>query len=392
MNEPDRNIVHLDVPDFYTALEELRRPELKRGPLILAEPGPRTVVRSVNENARKEGILEGMPLIRARRLCGKLKVIPPDFGFYQERHVRIVRELGRFSPRVEGAFPGCYFIDLTGTQRLLGAPADVACRLEDRLADEMSLQGRAGLGGNKLISRVAAHSIVPGDLCRVFPGSETSFLAPMPVTVLPGIGPKVSSRLEDFNIRLVGGLASIPPEDLSLVFGRAGDRLSRLARGIDPAPVIPFEQVPRLRLVRNLKERVMELPRLESILFQQVEEAGWILRRHNRIPGEAVLETRYADGAAAREKRRLVPVSTHLDLRLFLTLQPALEALVKRRVAVQRIILELSRFSMPFRQMALFSMEEPEAERERSLQTALDHVRRRFGPRAVSWGRTLADR
>ena len=101
-----RNIVHLGISDFYTAIEELRHPELKRRPLALAEAGDRSVIQGVNGNARKEGIREGMPLSRARRLCRRIFVMPSDLYYYREKHREIVWEFGSFSPLVEGGFPG----------------------------------------------------------------------------------------------------------------------------------------------------------------------------------------------------------------------------------------------------------------------------------------------
>ena len=135
-----RNIVHLGVPDFYTAIEELRRPELKRRPLVLAEAGQRSVIQGVNSNARKEGIREGMPLSRARRLCRRIHVMPSDFYHYREKHLDIVREFGFFSPLVEGSRPGSYFIDVTGTRRLWGPGPDLACRMEKDLYAKMGLR------------------------------------------------------------------------------------------------------------------------------------------------------------------------------------------------------------------------------------------------------------
>lgn len=129
-----RNIVHIGISDFYAAMEELRRPELKKHPLVLAEPGERSIIQGVNGIAGKEGITEGMPLCRARRMSRRIQVVPSDLYYYRERHREIVREFARFSPLVEGPHPGGYFIDITGTRRLWGPEPDIACRMEKDLA------------------------------------------------------------------------------------------------------------------------------------------------------------------------------------------------------------------------------------------------------------------
>lgn len=382
-----RDITHLDIPDFHATLETLRRPELKRRPLALAEPGPRAVVQGVNGVARSEGIHEGMALGLARRLCRRLAHLPPDTRFYRDQHERILEELERFSPTVEGTFPGHYFVDLTGTRRLWGPGTDAACRVERALADRRSLVARTGLGPNKLVSRVAAHCVMPGDLSVVFPGAEASFLAPLPVTFLPGVGLKTSAHLSDFNIQRIGELAALPAEALHGVFGKTGSRLLRLARGVDATPVVPFHKEARLSFMRQLERDEIDRERLHAVLLQQAEETGWTLRSLNRCPGAFTLEVRYADGVTVQARHSLPPMAVQVDQRLFRVLQAAFSRLVRRRLAVRRIVLELSDFSMPLRQMSLFSWEEHSWGAERRIQAALDRIRRRFGREALSWGR-----
>ena len=387
-----RHIVHLDIPDFGTAIEERRRGELKKRPLVLAEPGPRAVVQGVNGIARREGIHEGMPLGRARHLCQRILAIPPDLRLYREEHGRIVEDLGRFSPLVEGTLPGRYFIDLTGTERLWGFSPDAACRMERELTERQGLHARIGIASNKLISQVAADCVPPGDLSRIFPGAETSFLAPLPVTHLPGVGAKTADRLSDFNIQQVGQLAALSAEAVTGVFGNTGLRLLKIARGIDPSPVFSLQKVPRLTVVHNLKGDEIDRERLESILFRLVEEGGWNLRRRNRYPGHFALEVRHADGMTVRLQSRMPLEAAHADRWLFRAVHPIFSKMICRRVAVRRMVLEFSEFSMPFRQMPIFPWEGDASKSDRELQIALDDIRRRFGHHIISWGRGSIDR
>lgn len=382
----ERHIVHLEVTDFYAALEQLRDPQLGRCPLAVAEPGVRSVVQGVNDWARRDGIQEGMALSRARRLCRRLRVVAPDVSFYRQQHQGIVQELNRFSPLVEGAFPGHYFVDLTGTRRIWGAPPDTACRLEKELDQQRRLQARVGLARNKLISQIAAHCVGAGDLGYVFSGSEDAFLRPLPVRMLPGIGGKTEAGLADLNILQVGQLAALSPAMLAAVFGKTGPRLAKLAHGSDPSPVVPFQKAPRLRLSRTLDRDEIDRDRLERVLFEQVEDAGWILRRHNRCPQVLELEIRYADGVSARGREKAPAGRFPLDRFLFDTARHLLHRLFRRRVALRRLTLEFSGFSMPFRQLSLFPPKQRNQEREEHLQSALDTIRRRFGRNVVQQG------
>lgn len=382
-----RNIVHVDIADFCATLEELRRPELKQRPFVLAQQGPRAVVREVNEVARTEGIREGMPLARAQQLCRRLLTIPPNLPFYRKQHQRISDQLNHFSPFVEEIALGHYFLDLTGTQRLWGPILDVAHRLCHRLATGSGLPVRVGVASNKLVSQVAAHHITCRDIGIIFPGNEAPFLAPLAVSSLPGVGCKTAARLADFNIQQIGQLAAFSPQSLGAVFGKMGLRLLRLARGTDPSPVSPLQKSPKLTVARNLDRHEIDRERLETVLLQLAEEAGWTLRCHNRYPGRLVLEVRYADGITVQSRHRLCPITTHIDLRLFQSVRAAFEQLVQRRIAVRRIALELAEFSMPWRQMSIFPWEEASLRSDRQLQQALDAVRSRFGRSAIRWGR-----
>jgi len=385
----ERNIAHIDIPDFWAALEELRKPELKKRPLVLAEPGPRAITQGVNKTARTEGIREGMPLGQAQRFCRRLLVMPPDGRYYQHQQQHILEALGQFSPLVEGPLPGHYFVDLTGTKRLWGPSPDAAYRMNRQLAVEKGLDARVGLASNKLISQIAAHCITPGDLSCIFPGGETAFLAPLPLITLPGVGSKTASRLVDFNIETIGQLAAIPSETLCNVFGRMGSRLLQIARGVDSTPVLPFRKVPRLCVARTLERDEIDRERLEAILFQQVEEVGWLLRCHNRYPGQFALEIRYADGVTVRNQHLLSTITSHVDQRLFRTARFAFNRLVQRRIAIRRMVLELSDFTMPLRQLSLFPWEEATLLHDQKIQRAIDAIRHRFGRQAVSWGKAV---
>jgi DNA polymerase-4 len=381
-----RNIVYLGIPDFFTAAEELRRPELKRRPLVLAQSGERAVIQGVNGNARKEGIREGMQLCRARRLCRRVHVMPPDFYHYREKHRGIVRESGLFSPLAEGSHPGSYFIDITGTRRLLGPEPDLACRMEKDLYGKMGLRARIGLASNKLVSQVAANCIDPGDLGFIFHGKEESFLAPLPVNFLPGVGEVTASKLSDFNVLKIGKLASLPLDMLSAVFGRSAERLLKIAKGLDSSPVLPAQQVPRISVTKILDRDEIDNRRLESVLFQLVEEAGWELRRHNRCPGTFRLEIRYADGVPADTRKRISPGSAQADRLLFRSALPVFYQLFRRRIAVRRMVLEFSDLRMPFSQLSIFTWEQKTSSKDCNLQRGLDSIRMKFGKGIIAWG------
>jgi DNA polymerase-4 len=157
---------------------------------------------------------------------------------------------------------------------------------------------------------------------------------------------------------------------------------------MDPSPVLPAQQVPRLSVMKILDRDEIDPARLESVLFQQVEEAGWNLRCHNRCPGNFRLEILYADGTPVDTHRRIFPGSVQSDRFLFRSILPAFYQLFHRRVAVRRLVLEFSDLVMPFTQLSLFTWEQKRlSSKEHNLQEVLDAIRMKFGKEIIAWGR-----
>lgn len=382
-----RQIAHLYIEDFRAALEELRRPELRGRPFVLSEPGARAVVQGVSRAARAEGIGEGMLVGVARRMHRGLGTILADRPFYREEHGKILGELDRFSPIVEGVSPGRYFIDITGAERLWGLGLDAASRIGGSIIQRHGMPARIGIAANRLTAQVVARVIGPERFGWILPGAEPSFLAPLTLRLLPGIGRKTASFLADLNISRVGELAAIPEEMLAGVFGRMAPRLLRLARGMDPAPVVATHKTPKTVFSHILERDEIDRERLAAVLFGMAEEAGWTLRLHNRRPARIGVAIHYADGASATCRRELPPDAVLSDRAMFRAVHGIFLELFQRRVVVRRIDLEFSDFSMPFRQLALFPREETGSRRELEVQKALDKLRLRHGRGVISWGR-----
>jgi DNA polymerase-4 len=126
--------------------------------------------------------------------------------------------------------------------------------------------------------------------------------------------------------------------------------------------------------------------RLESVLFQLVEEAGWELRHHNRCPGTFRLEIRYADGVPADTRKRISPGSAQADRLLFRSALPVFYQLFRRRIAVRRMVLEFSDLRMPFSQLSIFTWEQKTSSKDCNLQRGLDSIRMKFGKGIIAWG------
>ncbi|MBC7318163.1 DNA polymerase IV [Candidatus Bipolaricaulota bacterium] len=242
-----RWILHVDMDAFYASVEELDRPELRGKPVIVAGPEPRGVVATASYAARAFGVRSGMPTAQAKRLCPHGIFLPPRFDRYEELAQKIRAILYEYSPLVEPLSLDEAFVDLAGTELLHGSPEKVAKEIHERIPKETGLSCSVGLGPNKLLAKLASDSAKPGGLRVVRPEEVQSFLDPLPVEKLWGVGPKTAARLWEKGVRTVRDLREVPLGLLRSWFGqKGGEALWQLARGIDDSPVVPVRQAKSL--------------------------------------------------------------------------------------------------------------------------------------------------
>jgi DNA polymerase-4 len=234
-----RTILHVDMDAFFAAVEQLRRPELRGRPVVVGgdgDPRKRGVVSTASYEAREFGVRSGMPLRTAYRLCPHAVFLPVDFDAYREVSERMHAILRDTGAVVESLGLDEAFLDCTGLPETGEA---IARAVKDRIARELHLTASVGVGPNKLVAKIASGLSKPDGLVVISPQDVQSRLAPLPVTVLWGVGPKTAAHLlEAFGVRTVGDLAAVPEDRLQEAFGpRAGAHLFRIARGIDESPV-----------------------------------------------------------------------------------------------------------------------------------------------------------
>ncbi len=387
----ERRIVHVDVTAFCVAVERVVEPRLRGRPVLVAPlHSPRAVVCDVSTEAWQAGVARGMPVVRARRICRDAAVVPPHPDLYRRATAALFRALHRFSPLLEPAGAGHFFVDLTGTQRLFGPAQDAAARIRRELARELRLDPAVGLAPNKLVSKVASRTTKPVGLRAVRDGDEARFLAPLAVRLLPGLGVPVLLRMDELNLRWIRELAALTREQLALAFGACGPPLAERARGIDPAPVLPAgETEPAVRREVVLPEDSNDDEVLIAHLYRLVEEAVRDLRLRGRWARRMAVTVTCTDGMEA-ERGAALARPTDVDFDLYPVARTLLAKAWTRRVRVRRLAVRLDQPATPDPQLGLFdaptagdgaaadTLRRPDSAR-RTLAAAVDHVRARFG-------------
>lgn len=379
----DRNVLHVNIANFYVAVARVLTPRLRGYPVGVATAGAqRRVLLDVSSEAREAGLYRGMLLERAKRRCPDLVVLSPMPEAYRRAGKALVGEAAGLSPRVEPAGPGHVFVDLTGTARLFGSSLDIADRLHKSLWNSYRLPSTVGLGSSKMVSKVATRVIKPEGLCRVEGGCEEEFMAPLPITFLPGVDPSIVRRLVQFNLRLIKDLHLLSAEQLARALGAVAFDICRFAHGIDPAPVRELRQPePLIEEAVIFEEQTNDERVIRRKLRMLVERAGMRVRHMALSCGTLVLAITYSDGLAARRTTRL-PTPLSGDLSLFERFAAMLTSACTRRIRLASMRIALRDLSSPYGQMDLFV----DTQRETDLMGALDGIRRRFGMEAVRFG------
>lgn len=245
-----RLVAHFDMDAFFAAIEERDRPELRGQPIAVgADPHHgrgRGVVSTANYAARAYGLHSALPISQAWRLSetarrrGQPPVIflPVRMSHYAAVSDRIMAMFRRTVPVVEPASIDEAYLDVSHTGSLLAAEG--ICRLiKDTIRAEERLTASVGLGPNKLIAKIASGIHKPDGLTVVPPDEVQTFLAPLPIRSIPGIGPKTEALLARQQVTFVKDLRAWSRERLVETFGKRGLDFYDKVRGLDEEPVSP---------------------------------------------------------------------------------------------------------------------------------------------------------
>jgi DNA polymerase-4 len=242
MTPPSEPILHVDLDAFYASVEVLKDPSLAGKPVVVGAAGPRGVIMSASYVARARGLRSAMPSARARRLCPDVVFVPPDFESYRASSNAFRQILLSVTPFVEPLSLDEAFLDVTGATTLFGEPPAIAARIRERVLGDLGLVASVGVGPTKLVAKLASTRAKPDGVIVVPAADVLSFLHPLPVGALWGVGERTADALGRVGIRTVGELTRTPTQILEHAVGLNQARaLVDLANGIDPRTVEPLE-------------------------------------------------------------------------------------------------------------------------------------------------------
>jgi DNA polymerase IV len=387
-----RTIFHLDMDAFFVSVEELYDPTLKGKPVVVGgQPGQRGVVSAASYEARRFGVHSAMPLRRAYQLCPHAIFLDGHPHHYREYSHRVYRILGTFTPVVEMASIDEAYLDMTGTDRLHGPPFRAAHLLRDAVWRETGLPCSIGIATSRLVAKISSDQAKPKGILWVLPGQEASFLAPLEVRRLPGVGPRMEEHLHRYGIRRVGDLANLEEWFLREKFGQWGLALAGKSHGLDAGGwfdhAVGAEELPKsISHEHTFGHDTTDETLMEATLAQLSGMVGRRLREHGLHARTVQLKLRYHDFTTITRAHTL-DHATQLDHEIALTVRELFQTHWTQGSLVRLLGVHASSLEPYEGQMNL--LEEEKSRRWRRALSAADRLRDKFGEAAISLASTM---
>jgi len=289
-----RKIVHVDLDAFYASVEQRDNPELRGKPVVVAWKGKRSVVCAASYEARRFGVRSALAATYAERLCPQAVFVAPDFSRYRAVS-RAVRDIFlRHTDLMEPLSLDEAYLDVTENKTGLATATKVAITIRQQIREELNLTASAGVAPNKFLAKIASDWRKPNGLFVIQPAEVEEFLTPLPVSRISGVGKVTEEKLAKLGLRTVGGLRARSLEELQTLFGRYGQRLYELARGIDDNPVVPNRPTQSVSAEDTFEQDVL-LAETEPMIRRLAEKIWAASRKEARVARTVVLKLKTAE-------------------------------------------------------------------------------------------------
>ena len=405
---PARTILHVDMDAFFVSVELRRRPELRGLPVVVGGTGPRGVVAAASYEARRYGVHSAMPGALARRLCPNAVFLPGDHELYSAVSRDVHELFHEATPVVEPLALDEAFLDVTGSVRLLGEGVVIGRHLRERILSQLDLSCSVGVAPNKFLAKLAsvaakprasASGVEPGPgVFEVARGGELTFLHPLPVQRLWGVGPATLERLQRLGVTTVGDLAELGEDTLVQAVGKAAGRhLHALSMGVDDRPVESDRAMKSIGHEETFARDLDEPSELRTELLRLSDAVGARLRAGGTGARTITLKVRFASFLTITRSTTLAaPVATapailEAIIPMFARIDPT--------PGIRLIGVHTSNFGEPIEQLRLddlFAAAAPDGQQVNAsaidwsdASAAVDAIRERFGTTAIGPASTV---
>ena len=382
-----RRIMHIDLDTFFVSVEQVYEPSLKDKPVVVGGiPGHgRGVVAAASYEARRFGIHSGMSLFEAQRRCPDCIFLGGHSARYRDASQKFMAILADFSPFLEPVGIDEAYLEVTGFESLYGDLRTMGESIRERIRQELHLPASIGLAGSKIVAKIASKAAKPDGMFEVIAGNESGFLAPMPVSSMPGIGRKTQKILRNIGLTTIGEIAHMPASSLKERFGSYGITIKNHAMGIDDREVEPPAAVKSVSHEMTLDKDSRNPELLAANLRYLTEKVAARLRRYNHKGSVIQIRLRYADFTTITRQRMLGFATDASDIIYEEAHQLFRKALNHSRLSVRLIGVGVGNIRGIETQLPLSA-----DARQTKIDQALDIIHQKYGFSSVLPGQLIA--
>ncbi|NCO58857.1 MAG: DNA polymerase IV, partial [Deltaproteobacteria bacterium CG_4_8_14_3_um_filter_51_11] len=378
-----RSIIHLDMDAFYPSVEIKDNPALKGQPVIVGGGRERGVVASASYEARRSGVHSAMPIAEAMRLCPGGIFLPVRMARYKEVSTQIFEIFNRFTPLVEPLSIDEAFLDVTGSERLMGDPVEIARRIKAAVLAETGLTVSAGVAHNKFVAKVASEIQKPDGLTVIQHDAVVEFLDPLPISRMWGVGRKMEEALAALNVRTFRDLRLTPLHLLNDKFGEHGIKMHRLSLGMDEREVVTEQEAKSVGHEKTFTEDILDLETAKRELLGLADAVGRRLRREGVRGKTVTLKVKYSDfNQITRACTLKDPTDDGLEIYSAVIRLLQKTQVGKRPLRLLGISFSNLNFSEEEKQLSFFG-NDGSAQRKKRLNEALDSIYLKHGDKSA---------
>ena len=381
------SIAHMDCDAFYASIEKRDNPDIADKPVIVGG-GKRGVVSTACYIARINGVHSAMPMFKALKLCPNAVVVPPRMDIYVKVSRQIKKFMSELSPMIEPLSLDEAFIDLTGTEKLHGAPpAIMLARLVKRMEDEIGISGSIGLSHNKFLAKLASDLDKPRGFSIISQRETLDLLAPLPIKKIWGAGPVLQRKLQSDGIQTFADLRRRDLKVLVKRYGTMGNRLWHLARGIDHRSITTREPVKTISKEITFFEDTSDTDLLDGHLWRLAEKVSDRCKARNYAGKTVNLKVKKADFKLLTRSITLNEPTQMTD-RIYTNVRQMLNSIMDN--APFRLIgVGISHLTKPEDADQFMDLLEQDAAKRAKAERVTDTIRKRFGKDSILKGRSL---
>ncbi len=383
MKEQKKYIAHLDLDCFFVSVERIKNPTLVGRPVVVGGIATgRGVVASASYEARKFGIHSAMPTARAMRLCPNLIIVHGNHGEYGRISKKLYNRMCELAPVVERASIDEMNMDFTGCEHLYNNDLPGFMRTIQKIVmDEFKLPCTIALGSNKTIAKIAANQVKPNGVTFIPHGKEAEFLAPLDISVIPGIGKKTEAYLRSKGFNKVADIQSKSESEIIKILGKHGAWIHYAASGSGSDTIGERGDAKSISREETFAKDICDRKELQKILNELLEDVCSRVRRHNWKARTITIKLRYSDFKTTTHAITVEPTNDDSTIRPIVN--SLLEESYKRKLPIRLLGVRLSNFKEAG-QMDLSLI--PANNKKQTVLKAVDKLRNKFGDSVIHIG------